>query len=62
MSSHLYLLILHTVLALFLEGLITRGQEAMLVTGAVVWTFLAAFVLQALLKKSIACDIRVISA
>ena len=62
MSSDLHLLILHTVLALFLVGLATRDQAAIFVTEAAVRTFLAAFVLQALLKKAISRDERIFSA
>jgi hypothetical protein len=62
MSSDLHLLIFHTVLALFLVGLVTRDQATTFVAVAVVRTFLATFVLQALLKKSISIDIRVFSA
>jgi hypothetical protein len=62
MSSNIHLLIFHTVLALFLVELVTRDQAATFVTEAAVRTFLAAFVLQALLNKVISRDERVISA
>ena len=56
MSSYLHLLILHTDLALYLVGLITGGQAAIIITEAVVRTFLAALVLQTVLKKTILRD------
>lgn len=59
MSSKYHLLIFHTVLALFLVGLVTRDQAAFIITESVVRTFLATFVLQALLKKAISSDERV---
>ena len=59
MSSNLHLLIFHTVLALFLVGLLTGSQAATIITEAAVRTFLAAFVLQTVLKKPISNDIRI---
>jgi hypothetical protein len=62
MSSNLHLPILHTELTLYLIGLVTRDQAATFVTEAAVRTFLAAFVLLALLNKVISRDKRVFSA
>jgi hypothetical protein len=59
MSSNLHLLIFHTVLALFLVGFLTGSQAATIITEAAVRTFLAAFVLQTVLKKPISNDIRI---
>jgi hypothetical protein len=53
MSSNLHLPILHTELTLYLIGLVTRDQAAFIITEAAVRTFLATFVLEALLKKVI---------
>jgi hypothetical protein len=59
MSSNLHLPILHTELALYLIGLIARCQTAIFITKAVLRTYLAPFVLQAIFKKTILRDVRV---
>ena len=62
MSSNLHLLILYTDLALYLVGLVARCQAPIIITEAVVRTFLAAFVLQAVLKKAMSSNETVFSA
>ena len=61
-SSDLHLLIFNTVLTLYLVGLLTGCQVTTFITETMVRTFLAAFVLQALLKKAISSDERVFPA